>query len=415
MLTNLGDWSWEPFDEKFEKLIEELQAYFDANGTTRVPQGTPFGNQVSNQRAFYQRGKLSAERIERLSKIGDWSWEPRDDDWMKMLGVLRKHFDVHGTTRTSGRYKTPEGQPLGSWANTQRTLRRKGKLSAERIELLNGLGDWSWELRASRWSEWFELLQEHYEDTDTTRVLDDYTTPGGQPLGSWTGRQRTYKRRGKLSAERIEKLSSLGDWSWEPFGDDQWMGWFGQLQEYFKANGTARVPDDCPLGSWVGGQRRLYKKGKLSAERISTLERLGPTWSWNPENDRWMEMYGQLQAHYEATGSTLVQETGTLLSWAGHQRVLYRKGRLSAERIQLLSDLGDWSWGHADRWEKMFGHARDYHAANGTLWAPSNHRTPDGLLYSWMKNQCVALRNGKLSAERMEKLSGIDPAWWDVK
>ena len=401
-LSNLGDWSWEPFDEKFEKYIEELQEYFKVHGTTRVPLGSPLGNWVGNQRAFNQKGKLSAERIERLSKIGDWSWEPRDDQWQKMFEVLQEHFETTGTTRTSANYKTPDGDPLGSWANTQRTLRRRGTLSAERIELLNSLDDWSWEPRAGRWPEWFRLLQRYFEDTGTTRVPDDYKTPGGQPLGNWVGMQRTKYRTGKLSADRIQLLKNLGDWSWEPHFANQWMEWFGKLQEYFDDNGTARVPDDCPLGTWVGAQRILYRKGKLSDDRIQLLKSLGD-WSWEPNEDQWMEMLGQLRKHFEATGTTHVRPGTPLGNWVTNQRAFYKRNKLSAERIELLKNLGDWSWGrHDDRWKKMFGWAEKYFEDNGTVYAHYTYRTPDGYsLYTWIRNQLLQYSKNRLPADRI--------------
>ena len=59
---------------------------------------------------------------------------------------------------------------------------------------------------------------------------------------------------------------------------------FGQLQEHYKATGTTYALDNCPLGGWGGAQRRLYRRGKLSAERVELLTNLGD-WSWEPKHD----------------------------------------------------------------------------------------------------------------------------------
>ena len=37
-----------------------------------------------------------------------------------------------------------------------------------------------------------------------------HTTPDGYALGSWQGMQRTARKRGKLSAERAERLEAVG-------------------------------------------------------------------------------------------------------------------------------------------------------------------------------------------------------------
>ena len=60
---------------------------------------------------------------------------------MKMFGSLQELYETTGTTRA------PTDKALRTWVTTQRGNYRKGKLSAERIKLLESIGDWSWDAR----------------------------------------------------------------------------------------------------------------------------------------------------------------------------------------------------------------------------------------------------------------------------
>jgi transcriptional regulator with XRE-family HTH domain len=72
---------------------------------------------------------------------------------------------------------------------------------------------------------------------------------------------------------------------------DQWERHYGQLLEYVRDHGNARVPpshvseDGDPLGAWVVEQRDRFARGMLDADRSSRLEKL-PRWTWGPRGAR---------------------------------------------------------------------------------------------------------------------------------
>ena len=123
-------------------------------------------------------GQALRERIEILKNLGDWSWKPRDDGWEKFVREFRKYLAENGTACVERDYKTPDGYPLGTRVDRQRWFYKKGKVSADRIEMLESIGDWSWEPRASReqegWEEFLGELRKCLADKGTVRVLDTY-------------------------------------------------------------------------------------------------------------------------------------------------------------------------------------------------------------------------------------------------
>jgi hypothetical protein len=61
-----------------------------------------------------------------------------------------------------------------------------------------------------------------------------------------------------------------------------WDEPYGQLVAFKEKQGHCRVPTESSenpeLGTWVGNQRKAFRKGKLSAERVARLEALGFEW-----------------------------------------------------------------------------------------------------------------------------------------
>ena len=82
-----------------------------------------------------------------------------------------------------------------------------------------------------------------------------------------------------------------------PWHEKYWL-----LEEYKKKHGNCLVPqfraiDDVKLGYWVYDQRKLYKKGKLSANRREKLDAIG--FSWDPLEDKWKRNFALLEQFKE--------------------------------------------------------------------------------------------------------------------
>ena len=125
-----------------------------------------------------------------------------------------------------------------------------------------------------------------------------------------------------------------------------WDEPYGQLVAFKEKQGHCRVPTESSenpeLGTWVGNQRKAFRKGKLSAERVARLEALG--FEWDPVTAAWEAMFQALVAFKENQGHCGVpakrSENPQLGTWVSNQRYVYKKGRLSEERVARLEALG---------------------------------------------------------------------------
>ena len=115
-------------------------------------------------------------------------------------------------------------------------------------------------------------------------------------LGRWLADQRYRKKKMELSLEHFNILEDLGV-TWEigqgvrsctdglrnrPSAEERWEKGFRELKEFVQKNGHAQVParyrENPGLGYWAWSQRTRKKKGKLSEEHITRLEKVGFDW-----------------------------------------------------------------------------------------------------------------------------------------
>ena len=114
------------------------------------------------------------------------------------------------------------------------------------------------------------------------------------------------------------------------------------------------------LGHWINKQRAAKRAGVLDPDRADRLERVHPTWTWDPRGSAWEEGYENLRNFVAANGDALVPQGYKteadygLGAWVSHQRSLKRKGNLSAERVALLEIVHPtWVWDpHDALWEE---------------------------------------------------------------
>lgn len=219
---------------------------------------------------------------------------------------------------------------LGLWCHTQRIARKRGSLSAERIQRLEAIG-FEWEYHDSQWTKQYERLKSFYAETGR------WPKRGEGSLSTWCNTQRQARKNGRLAKERIRRLDAIG-FIWEYDPDKEWKGQYEALQAFRRKKGRwPKTTEGGSLGAWCVTQRKLRREGKLSAERETLLQAIGFTWS---ADGVWMDNFHRLEAFYSKEGRWPTSREGTLGNWCFVQKRLFRKGELAADRIEKLQTLG---------------------------------------------------------------------------
>ncbi len=245
----------EPWQVMYERLLDYRSHEEDWPSATEGK----LGLWCHTQRIARRRATLPAERIALLEAIG-FEWEQQDSVWSRQYEALKEFY-----ARQERWPRRGEGS-LGTWCNTQRQARKNGRLTKERIRRLDALG-FVWEYdQGEEWLRRYEQLRGFHE------AAGRFPKATEGRLGNWCMTQRKAYREGRLSAERAARLEAIG-FSWSVA--DVWLDHFEQLKVFHAERGRWPASREGRLGSWCSVQRRLYKKGRLAAERWAKLAEIG--------------------------------------------------------------------------------------------------------------------------------------------
>ena len=420
LLESCKGWAWDPFADQWNEGFSHLQEFVKANGSARVPhnfktkEGVRLGTWVRTQRQ--NKDLLSAERRRLLESLKDWTWHRLSDQWTDNFEQLEQYVNKNGSARVPAGFTTRDGFNLGQWVAGQRRI--KESLSSERRKRLESCKGWTWDLLTDNWNKHYQRLRQYVKENGSARVPRSVKTKDGLTLGQWVSTQRENKD--SLSDERRTLLESCKGWAWDPFAD-QWNEGFSHLQEFVKANGSARVPtaftttEGFRLGTWVCQQRN--NRDSVSAEKRTRLESL-KGWSWNTLTDQWSNNFEELKQYVKKNGSARVpagfktKDGRNLGQWVGDQRKY--KESLSAERRTLLESCKEWTWDlFTDQWNENCQQLEQYVANNGSARVPRGFTTKEGVkLGQWVSRQ----RKTKeaLSDDRRKRLESFSGWTWDL-
>ena len=409
---------------EWELGLHKFAAYKVEHGDVMVPNsfktpdGYNLGTWVQTQRSNKAKGKLSQERVDRLTKLGI-VWDVLAEAWELGFGKLAVYKLQHGDTIVPKGFKTADGYNLGTWVQTQRSNKAKGKLSQERVDRLTKLGI-VWDVLAEAWELGFSKLAVYKLQHGDTIVPKGFKTADDYSLGTWVDRQRQMKVKGKLSQERVDRLTELG-MVWDVLAEAWELG-LRKLAAYKVEHGDTMVPkgfktaDGYSLDTWVDWQRQMKVKGKLSQERVDRLTELGMVWDVLAE--AWELGFHKMAVYKLQYGDAMVPtgfKTGDgfcLGAWVNRQRKKKVKGKLSQERVDRLTKLGMVWDVLAESWEIGFSKLAAYKVEHGDVMVPQGFKTPDGYnLGTWVQTQRSNKAKGKLSQERVDRLTKLGIVW----
>jgi superfamily II DNA or RNA helicase len=333
---------WDLREAKWKEMIWALTDYKSRYGNCNVPvdwaEDPKLATWVVTRRVGRKQGWLTDYQVWKLDKIG-FIWDPYDQYWQEMLSELNAYKNEHGHCKVPD--VCPENPKLANWVSNQRNLYKHGRLSNERINLLEKTG-FDWNVIDYYWEQMFSDLLEFRKQYGHCRVPQGWLT--NKSLAIWVTTQRQGRKNGRLSNEKIQRLEGIG-FSWDPSESD-WENMFSKLvqfkTEHNHCNVPAKYPKDLRLGKWVDHQRNFYRRNSLSKERIVRLEKMG--FVWDQLETEWKSRFEELLAYKRKHGHCNVpqkwKENPKLASWVGTQRLAWKKGKLSQERIKRLEEIG---------------------------------------------------------------------------
>ncbi len=280
-------------EKSWDKAFAVALDFYTEHGHLNVPysyrvNGIWLNKWLNEQKQIYNGNRgtrtLTGEQITKLESIGIcWELGSKrriDAAWEEMYAEAERFYVVNKHLNIPGEYRTVSGKKLQIWIIRQRKAYKSGELMQEQVQKLERIG-MAWQFD-DPWEVGFTHAKEYAVEHGDLLVLHNYICNDGYKLGNWIANQRNNKdstdRYRRLSIEQIERLDSIGMvWNVAEYA---WTRGYEQALRYWQENGHLRVPrgtriNGVDLQSWVCEQRKSFKKGKLSQEKILKLVDIG--------------------------------------------------------------------------------------------------------------------------------------------
>ena len=272
---------------KFQKVIGYYQEPVNLNAW------------LNGQKSRYKKADplLIPEQIALLNAIEiKWINEMSSSEkWNLIYKEAAKYYDTYHNLLIPDDYNvtlendTPYN--LGDWIKRQRVNYQIGKLSKEKVALLEDI-KMVWSLNKFTWETRFAAAKKYYNEHGNLIVETDYELdcpPGAFKLYDWLKRQREDYWQKKLTEEQINLLESINI-DWTKLSMD-WLRMFNYAKAYYLQNGNLYITGSykfvnsngnlITLGSWLKYQIRCYEKNELLPLQIELLNSIGIIWNNN--------------------------------------------------------------------------------------------------------------------------------------
>jgi superfamily II DNA or RNA helicase len=218
-------WSW-CFQDDFEKKIEEVDNFYKKYGEPPKRHGKR-GNEATlwtwqnGRRQDKKKCILTTERIQRIETVFKdwWSWCIHDDAFECKIQELDNFYKKYGEP-PKRKGKRGNEASLCTWIDSRRTQKKKGILTTERIQRI--------ETTFKDWWKWDcgDAFENMIQEIDTFYKKHGIPKQKGKrgneaSLYLWIQNRRQNKKKGILTAERIQRIETVFTdwWSWGNLSD----------------------------------------------------------------------------------------------------------------------------------------------------------------------------------------------------
>lgn len=346
-----------------------------------------------------------------------------DPNWQLKADRLAQHIAGHGNPPSKAD-ADPDVARLGEWVGTQRQLAKKGQLTNEEIQFLDGSAP-GWRGRVAQqdahisWCAAFITEHGRFPSTVGGRGMETR-------VAAFLRRSRERETDGRATPAEIAELDARVPGWRTPSLVRTFEESAGLLGKFVVEHG--RFPSDrradadeeeTRLGVFLTNQRRHTSNSELSESRRAVLDANAPGWDGYRNDEAWNRQLVALVAFHASTGRFPELQSGvhaTLGRWLYKQRTSLRDGKLDAHRTAHL-DAAVPGWQvrddtiHDTKWfasaSKVAAHREEY----GQFPSSTSHDETVAKLGWWLVTQRTRQRKGVLSPGRAAHLNEHLPGW----
>lgn len=195
--------------------------------------------------------------------------------------------------------------------------------------------------------------------------------------------------------------------------EEIWNRKYQDLKIFYQREGHSDVPegyrvDDYDLGCWLSDQKKAYRKGSLSRERVEKLEAVKVRWKRKEED--WYRAYGEIQKYLQENGWPRLEgaspEERRWYYWIWGQIERGREDKLTPEQKDLLNRIGiRWEYRGDLHFDAMCRLLQQFVEQHGHCIVPlTEGEGSEESLGSWAQRMRGQLAAGTLLPERARRL-----------
>lgn len=400
---------WNRITEFDKKFWDSLNNFFKKKGHIRVPKSFvdktldfQLGNAFSKIIYKHRKGELDQEIEKRISQFHNFANIAKKYTWEDRYKQTEAYLKKHKCSAIRPDYRTEDNFCLGRWVQKQKVLMREGDLSSEQKENFLKL----FPEKLISWNNGFSNLVIFKKEFKHTVIPPNYITKDGFKLGQWNGMILKLFESNKLEKKKLNELEEL-KWN-SQFSDSFSVGLFF-FARYVKKLKTALVPkkyitiESFPLGSWIGTIRQSKKKGKLSKDKETKLQKLGFVWDTKKKDvNHGLEAY----LEYISLGNDPRVKKGIIYKEINlhnfYHNTRKRYSKLKPEERKRLDEIDfmNLQSPKEEQWEVMFETLKKWCDKNDGV--PNDKDPKLKRWYYWQK-----YKFDKISELRKKKLKGL--------
>lgn len=204
--------------ETWIKRADEVEDYYNKNGTLSMPNTTLFSDRASmfqwvhHQKRLNKNDELSAYQKDRLENMGI-QWIEQEPDWETGYQHAEQFYDENGHLFVDEQYMSHDRFKLGHWIEEQRKRylgKSKHEINGEQIEMLEDIGMFWEDLENAEWDWFVGLLREFIKKTSKPFIIRKDFKYKNYPLGERVYEVIEQYLNGTLSEEKIKQLTKIG-------------------------------------------------------------------------------------------------------------------------------------------------------------------------------------------------------------
>lgn len=352
--------------------------------------------------------------------------------WYEMYGILERYSKKTKTSyiKTKDEF---EGYKLGSWVSSQRTSYNKGKLSKDKIELLEKFPDWSWDPDFDYFLDHFEIYKEYCTNHKTNYVVQSTKFKNvdlGKIVASWR-----YDYKDKKNTRNYKLLNDFGFlWTNEEIKQFRWWKKYEEIKIRYEKN-QMKSSDKKWIIDQINEGRKGRKKILLTQEQKSAIH-IFKNFDYLPKEKKLEELLNRnllaIKTYYKINGhiNPFINE-GIKVNGANinigkliHKlRAEKKKGSIKKEYIDAIKLDKNFDWKKSPKsyeYEnftptlKSFRNLYEFYILNNHKLPVSNELYKNKNMNNTVKNLRSLYKKNKLSKSFIKEIESLNGWKWDA-